>query len=1500
MQLTVTDAGATAALKKLQTQVNETTIATIGLQTAMNGLRTASMVGIGALAALVVPTILATSVVRDFDATLRKIGAVGGIEFKDALNDIANMLNRMAVQFGIAGEELAAGFYEFTKAGIPLRDLMSGLFEDTVKLAVLNQTDFAESANIVTQAWTLFGSQMKNSSEMIDMMMGAVSASILDIEDLSSAMQYAGGIFAVTDASFQEFLTTIAALSQVAFRSQQTLRTLIATIITNEDVFERIMGDTGIINEGTINWTKLTEILRTFANNSALTTQKLTELKNAGLEGTRTFNVLSSLIGSADQWPRIFEEVNDSLGIVDDGAESLKYSVDNLSVAFMEFFKAPLRDPTFAVNLSETIAGIIEMLETSGIADDIRTLMMESLAFIKTHAMDFVNLLKNVLNLAKELAPLIFKIANMFIKFMTFVSKLPPELLVIIGLFTIMQKVFPMAMIQQWLLNVRAVTTEMKEQAILQKLILSGALKGSAAQQAAQAYYVSKFAATPQQTTLQTIIAASPEKQAKALEKIYQREYGAPSTQFIMAPAPLGKVGKVTGITPISMGGMTAPAAYVPPLTQNLYNYAAPGGRFTIPKTELWTSIETQPKIWTRTQQEIMAGAAFEQQIAQQAAQRTAVAGAYYPTWTAPGTKGQTYFAPSSSTLYPSMPMPTYGKSAVTSFETGGMNLAQMEKMMTTQPWLKGPWGTGAGQLTIEGMWANEEAMNAQIKAMEGFRESAEEAGKSTVSLKSKIMDLSAQTTNATGQTNLLAFEQAELSQSTEKIGSSASVASTQIATQGKTITQTNVAMQEGTVAAGNMTITQQKLGVTAESSAIGVQAEGVALKKTATDAGSATAALNTLNATQITSSKTALIAEQNYLMESNGMMVVKNQAMQMTIPLQGIVSVNGEIAVTNMTAGASYLTLMRAQNLSSAANVGFVARMKTALISTQALTMAAQLCAQVGLFALMSGLMTFVSSSNSITRAISLVAVALGGLVFVLGMLQAVSTPWLVAGTIAAVAAMAFSMKAMQDEQKKAMEEQMRQAELSSGGYGTEPTWMSENYQVPSYAASGGFVKEKGLAYIHEGELIISKPLVAKVMKKRREEFEDVLMVNKEKRNISESFNDYINKTMQNVLTKQIETVFSKNINVENITNIARKNIETENDITKRIENYASKTRENQNITLINEIILSKSAISELIKNKNIENESISTVNKITNAIQRNVETKNNLTKQTEDYVTKTRENKNITILNEIVISKSTVDELIKNRNIENEKISAINKYTKNHTTNSVKNIVQTMATGGIITSEGLGYIHEGELIIPKPVIAKIMKKKKEEYDYILQHKNYTEIIENRRAEKEMTEITKQEQENKVVRDNIIRISTFVKKMGLDKEISDLVSVSKSEKVLAEITSEKLIINKKDITELQKNIVQNIYQTNKDINERIDNYMTKNPSGQYINTAGNTFSNQMINMSYPKISSTVVQVPQKTEKKSEQKTYNDYRTVNVYDTNRLELNRLLRAEGMR
>jgi TP901 family phage tail tape measure protein len=123
---------------------------------------------------------------------------------------------------------------------------------------------------------------------------------------------------------------------------------------------------------------------------------------------------------------------------------------------------------------------------------------------------------------------------------------------------------------------------------------------------------------------------------------------------------------------------------------------------------------------------------------------------------------------------------------------------------------------------------------------------------------------------------------------------------------------------------------------------------------------------------------------------------------------------------------------------------------------------MAAQIAAQMGMFAFMSGLMAIVSSKTLVTRALGAIAAAFGIATIAMIAWKGMSGPmgWktLVIGTIASAAAVG-AMISQQNESKKEMDKLYNTSSTSTDSY-----------------ASGGFVEKTGLALIHKDEYVIPR----------------------------------------------------------------------------------------------------------------------------------------------------------------------------------------------------------------------------------------------------------------------------------------------------------------------------------------------------------------------------------------------------------------------------------------
>lgn len=210
------------AAKALDGISNSASKATGNLKSAQSGLSKIAMVAGGAVvggaaAAGVAIVGMATSGIKaaaDLDQKMADIAAVMG-ETKETVGPLKDEIMDLAIDPGlkVSATEAAAAVEMLAKNGLKIPDILDGAAKSTIALSNATGGDFALSADIMTDAMAQFGITAKETEQAIDGITSVTVNSKFDINDYALALAQAGGVASAVGVEFDDFNTSIAAIS---------------------------------------------------------------------------------------------------------------------------------------------------------------------------------------------------------------------------------------------------------------------------------------------------------------------------------------------------------------------------------------------------------------------------------------------------------------------------------------------------------------------------------------------------------------------------------------------------------------------------------------------------------------------------------------------------------------------------------------------------------------------------------------------------------------------------------------------------------------------------------------------------------------------------------------------------------------------------------------------------------------------------------------------------------------------------------------------------------------------------------------------------------------------------------------------------------------------------------------------------------------------------------------------------------------------------------------
>lgn len=178
------------------------------------GLKAAAGLAAAGLAALGAGLASSVSDAADFQQGMADIQASMGASAEET-----DKLKKLILDLGIdpnlkvSAEQAAQAIGQLGTAGVSIDDILKGTARSTVLLANATGADFAQAASIASDVSKLWAIDAGDLTHAVDGITAATVASKFNINDYQLALAQAGGVASTVGVSFDDFNTTIAAIS---------------------------------------------------------------------------------------------------------------------------------------------------------------------------------------------------------------------------------------------------------------------------------------------------------------------------------------------------------------------------------------------------------------------------------------------------------------------------------------------------------------------------------------------------------------------------------------------------------------------------------------------------------------------------------------------------------------------------------------------------------------------------------------------------------------------------------------------------------------------------------------------------------------------------------------------------------------------------------------------------------------------------------------------------------------------------------------------------------------------------------------------------------------------------------------------------------------------------------------------------------------------------------------------------------------------------------------
>jgi TP901 family phage tail tape measure protein len=136
----------------------------------------------------------------------------------ETLYGLSNQIVEFGSQFGISYNNAAKGLYQFASAGLSADDSMKVL-NDTLKLSMAVQGDHNTISKLTTQVIFGFGLEMDEATAVTDKFAHAINKSLIEYQDLASAIKFSMPFFVSTGQSLDTLLGALQVLTNRALEA---------------------------------------------------------------------------------------------------------------------------------------------------------------------------------------------------------------------------------------------------------------------------------------------------------------------------------------------------------------------------------------------------------------------------------------------------------------------------------------------------------------------------------------------------------------------------------------------------------------------------------------------------------------------------------------------------------------------------------------------------------------------------------------------------------------------------------------------------------------------------------------------------------------------------------------------------------------------------------------------------------------------------------------------------------------------------------------------------------------------------------------------------------------------------------------------------------------------------------------------------------------------------------------------------------------------------------
>ena len=338
----------------------------------------------------------------------------------ETLYGLSNQIVEFGSQFGISYNNAAKGLYQFASAGLSADDSMKVL-NDTLKLSMAVQGDHNTISKLTTQVIFGFGLQMDQATEVTDKFAHAINKSLIEYQDLASAVKFSMPFFVSSGQSLDTLLGALQILTNRALEAGiagRGLRQSLAEFTQHADDNQAAFRKLGVeILDAEGNMKSLTNIAQQFNDvlGEDVTDMEvmMALMEDLNVRGATAF---VHLVQNADEFQAAVTDLQNSAGSAHEMAMIQQQGLEAQLTRLKNAFLAPF---LLTDEISNSV-GVLNKFELviQHIVADMESMIYDTMDDGSKVLTDFaVNLREGVLQALIQFGDLIKRVATLLVDF---------------------------------------------------------------------------------------------------------------------------------------------------------------------------------------------------------------------------------------------------------------------------------------------------------------------------------------------------------------------------------------------------------------------------------------------------------------------------------------------------------------------------------------------------------------------------------------------------------------------------------------------------------------------------------------------------------------------------------------------------------------------------------------------------------------------------------------------------------------------------------------------------------------------------------------------------------------------------------------------------------------------------------------------------------------------------------------------------------------------------